>query len=329
MKIERTKGFTIVELLIVIVVIGILAAISIVAYNGIQERARTSSVLSALSQAAKKLAVYQVENPDVYPADKTALEAIGIKDSATVTYQYTLTASTPNTYCITATSGSTSYKLPSSSTTPAQGGCAGHGVGGATPITNLVLNPSFETGITNWAYRWYGNTGGAGTNSLGSNGGYSGNGYMHKTWTVAGTASDNGFSSNGSSTGLPVTGGSTYTLSGYMRTNRSDYSARTGLTWYDNTNTVIGSSVYWGTGTTIPANTWQRISQTATAPANAVKVLLYFSNGNSIAWAVNDTLSLDAVMLTEGTSAPNYADGSSTNWVWNGTPNASTSTGPA
>lgn len=35
----RTQGFTIVELLIVIVVIAILAAISIVAYNGIQSRA--------------------------------------------------------------------------------------------------------------------------------------------------------------------------------------------------------------------------------------------------------------------------------------------------
>lgn len=40
----RQRGFTIVELLIVIVVIGILAAIVIVAFNGVQERARTTRV---------------------------------------------------------------------------------------------------------------------------------------------------------------------------------------------------------------------------------------------------------------------------------------------
>lgn len=41
---NRSKGFTIVELLIVIVVIGILAAITIVAYNGVQTRARQAKI---------------------------------------------------------------------------------------------------------------------------------------------------------------------------------------------------------------------------------------------------------------------------------------------
>lgn len=44
-KAQQT-GFTIVELLIVIVVIGILAAITVVAYNGIQDRARLAKISS-------------------------------------------------------------------------------------------------------------------------------------------------------------------------------------------------------------------------------------------------------------------------------------------
>lgn len=47
-------GFTIVELLIVIVIIGILAAISIIAYNGIQNKAADSVVKSDLRQATQK-----------------------------------------------------------------------------------------------------------------------------------------------------------------------------------------------------------------------------------------------------------------------------------
>lgn len=52
---KQTKsGFTIVELLIVVVVIAILAAITIVAYNGINERARASGAASYASQIKKR-----------------------------------------------------------------------------------------------------------------------------------------------------------------------------------------------------------------------------------------------------------------------------------
>ena len=53
------NGFTIVELLIVVVVIGILAGISIVAYNGIQERARLTLIKSELNNAAKRTETYR------------------------------------------------------------------------------------------------------------------------------------------------------------------------------------------------------------------------------------------------------------------------------
>lgn len=49
------RGFTIVELLIVIVIIAILAAISIAAYNGIQDRAQTNKIASDLSHFTKAI----------------------------------------------------------------------------------------------------------------------------------------------------------------------------------------------------------------------------------------------------------------------------------
>ncbi len=56
---KSRSGFTIVELLIVIVVIAILAAISIVAYNGIQERAKLSKVQSTLKEIYTKSSLVQ------------------------------------------------------------------------------------------------------------------------------------------------------------------------------------------------------------------------------------------------------------------------------
>lgn len=45
---KKSTGFTIVELLIVIVVIGVLAAITVIAFNGISQRARNAQVLSGV-----------------------------------------------------------------------------------------------------------------------------------------------------------------------------------------------------------------------------------------------------------------------------------------
>lgn len=59
---KTTSGFTIVELLIVIVVIAILAAISIVAYNGIQERARFAAMRSDLASLNKAIKAYHAVN---------------------------------------------------------------------------------------------------------------------------------------------------------------------------------------------------------------------------------------------------------------------------
>lgn len=60
---QKTKsGFTLVELLIVIVVIAILAAITLVAYNGIQDQAKNAALLSGIDTLEKALIMYEEEN---------------------------------------------------------------------------------------------------------------------------------------------------------------------------------------------------------------------------------------------------------------------------
>lgn len=61
MKITKS-GFTIVELLIVIVVIAILATISIIAYSGIQQRARDSQRMADLVAIGKAVELYRAIN---------------------------------------------------------------------------------------------------------------------------------------------------------------------------------------------------------------------------------------------------------------------------
>ncbi len=64
---QTKRGFTIVELLIVIVVIAILAAITIVAYNGIQNRAKNTQVVSAVNSYVKSIRAYYATNNNTVP----------------------------------------------------------------------------------------------------------------------------------------------------------------------------------------------------------------------------------------------------------------------
>jgi len=60
--IKTKNGFTIVELLIVVVVIGILAAITVLAYNGIQARARDNIRYADVKAIMKALELYKADN---------------------------------------------------------------------------------------------------------------------------------------------------------------------------------------------------------------------------------------------------------------------------
>lgn len=85
------RGFTIVELLIVIVIIGILAAIVIVAYNGITSQALESAAKSDLANFHKKAEMFKAENGH-YPSSIANLNSLRMKFSQGA---YATAASTP------------------------------------------------------------------------------------------------------------------------------------------------------------------------------------------------------------------------------------------
>lgn len=62
MKLHISKGFTIIELLVVIVLIGILSSIAVLSYSSITKRAYNTAVDSAMIQAKKAVMLYAIDN---------------------------------------------------------------------------------------------------------------------------------------------------------------------------------------------------------------------------------------------------------------------------
>ena len=135
-----------------VVVIAILAAITIIAYNGITSRAKASALQYTLQQAATKLEIYKVDNGTYPPDQATVAGLVNAGSSTTLTYAVN-NSTNPATYCLVATQGTSRSSVGSSSVTPSADGC----------VVNVVSNPA-ATNTTDWSA--YGGAGGAASGAI-------------------------------------------------------------------------------------------------------------------------------------------------------------------
>lgn len=117
---KRRFAFTIIELLVVIVVIGIIAGIIIISFSGTSQRATASSLQSDLSNAKKQILNFQVEN-SIFPTRNicpTALATdICIKTSSTNTLlSYAVNNSSRPSFSLIATNSGLSYIITDTTT---------------------------------------------------------------------------------------------------------------------------------------------------------------------------------------------------------------------
>lgn len=158
----KQQGFTIVELLIVIVVIGILAAITIVAYNGVQQRAKTTQAQTNATQAQKIAESYNAEPlVNKYPAisaDFSAGPTAKLPTSLAMTKGGGLAGTTYTTAALARTA-TTTVTTGNGTTTLAflLTGTA------AAPTGGVILYWDYSTGVLTTNYVYYGDAAATGT----------------------------------------------------------------------------------------------------------------------------------------------------------------------
>lgn len=119
---DREYGFTIVELLVVIVVIGILASVTIVAYSGVTNRANQNAALANANAISKAAATVLANTGAVPSTTGTVLTNLNASDA-----KVTL----PSGASIVTATASTGYSVFSYRTKSTTGYCVGYWNGSA------------------------------------------------------------------------------------------------------------------------------------------------------------------------------------------------------
>lgn len=122
-KIKKIDAFTVVELLVVVVVIGILTSIVVVSYNSIISRTAEATISNDLQSLASNTSSYYTRN-GIYPASKSDLATQGYESSDDVYLEYTVEGAN---YCATGSSSRTSRSfMVTNGAIVAEGVCSGH-----------------------------------------------------------------------------------------------------------------------------------------------------------------------------------------------------------
>ncbi len=70
----KTSGFTLVEILIVVVILGILAAIVIPQFTGASTEAKESALMSNLQAIRSQIELYKIQHNDLLPGETTGVD---------------------------------------------------------------------------------------------------------------------------------------------------------------------------------------------------------------------------------------------------------------
>ena len=113
MKKEKNKGFSLIELLVVITIIGVLIGVSFVGFSQARKSARDSKRKSDLEQIRSALEIYRNDLKTYYASDSFPFGSsfsagtdvymqLVPQDTLSPTYQYRYNFISANTYCICA-----------------------------------------------------------------------------------------------------------------------------------------------------------------------------------------------------------------------------------
>lgn len=125
-KKNKITGFTIVELIVVITVIGMLAGISLVVYSGMRRNAVISVITTDLRNAVPIIENHNIKNGQYPVVESSINNGTGLTKSPGTAFMYVYDSST-NSYCLSAISSQSkdvpSYMVTSQRTSPYPGIC--------------------------------------------------------------------------------------------------------------------------------------------------------------------------------------------------------------